>query len=86
MANDFLTTLEIVEALCSGEMTAEQLCSRFSVSVASLNRRIAEARHLGAHIESLKLGRRWHYHCANPGSLQPLLGRWLALERGRSLV
>ncbi len=85
MKSDLLQTLEIVQLLGSGTFHADELCLRFDCSIATLKRRLAEARNLGAHVESIKVGTRWSYHVGNLSSLTNL-DRWIALEQGRSLI
>lgn len=84
--NPFLTTLEIIEALSSADATAAQLQTQFDLSIATLKRHIAEARHLGAKIESVKLGKVSTYTLRNGQEVTARLDRWLELERSRDLT
>jgi predicted transcriptional regulator len=86
MKSELLGILEIVDFVKAGPCKAESICQRFGISVATLKRRLDEARHLGAHVESVKVGREWVYHLANADSVSARLSRWLDLERSRSLV
>ena len=84
--NDLRMVLETVYAVGGGQVSTVDLCRTLDVSVATLKRHIAEAQHLGAAIESVKLGRSWLYHCPNYDQCAPRLLRWIELERARSLV
>lgn len=84
--NPFLTTLEIIEALSRADATAAQLQTQFDLSIATLKRHIAEARHLGAKIESVKLGKVSTYTLRNGQEVTGRLDRWLELERSRDLT
>jgi hypothetical protein len=86
MKSELLMTLEIVQLLGSGTFHADELCQRFGCSVATLKRRLSEARNLGAHVESIKVGVRWSYHVGNFANISEKLERWIALEQGRSLI
>jgi len=85
MKSDLLITLEIVDA-CRTPRSAAALCAEFGLSVATLKRRLADVRNMGAHIESVKIGARWVYHLANEPMVSARLARWIELERSRSLV
>jgi len=86
MKSELLQTLELLAHLQAGPSSAGDLCGVSACSVATLKRRLADARHLGAHVESLKIGTRWVYHLANQAAVSARLARWLDLERTRSLV
>lgn len=87
MNNPLLTTLEIVAALGDSPMTAVELQAQFGdMSIATLKRHIAEARLLGADIESVKSGKSWNYHLNNKADVRVRLARWLELERSRDLT
>ena len=84
--NPLLTTLEIISALSGADATAAQLQTQFNLSIATLKRHIAEARHLGAKIESVKLGKVSTYTLRNSQEVTARLDRWLELERSRDLT
>jgi predicted DNA-binding transcriptional regulator YafY len=84
--NPLLTTLEIISALSRTDSTAAELQSQFDLSVATLKRHLAEARHLGAKIESVKLGNVSTYTLRNGPEVSTRLDRWLELERSRDLI
>jgi len=85
--SELLMTLELVEALrLGGPRSTRDLCHCFGVSVATLKRRIDDARHLGAAVESVKSGHAWVYHLGNGPAVAARLARWLQLEQSRSLV
>lgn len=86
MKSELLVTLELVQLLGSGTFHADELCQRFGCSVATLKRRLSDARNLGAHVESIKVGSRWSYHVGNYAVVSTKLERWIALEQGQSLI
>ncbi len=87
MKSELHETLSVVQAIMlAGTASAAELCEAHGCSVATLKRRLDDARHLGAHVESVKLGAGWQYHVANGPVIAERLGTWLALERERSLV
>lgn len=84
--NSLLTTLEIISALAHKGATAADLQAQFGLSIATLKRHLAEARHLGASIESVKLGNVSTYLLKNRKEVSERLEKWLELERSRDLV
>lgn len=87
MNNPLLITLEIVDTLHRyGECSSITLETMHSVSPASLKRHLAEARLLGADIESLRAGKGWVYQLKNGSAVMPLCKIWIDLERSRSLL
>jgi hypothetical protein len=87
MKSELLCTLEMVDALRFGPLTIGQLCAYGDCSVPTAKRRLGDARRLGAAVESLKEGSgRWVYHLGNESAIAERLGRWLELERARSLL
>jgi len=84
--NSLLTTLEIVAALARRPSTADELESFFSLSTATLKRHLAEARHLGADIQSVKLSKVSTYHLRNADQVAKRLSTWIELERSRYLT
>lgn len=87
MNNPLLTTLEIVAALCARPSSAAELQAAFgNIGIATLKRHIAEARLLGADIESVKNGKASLYQVNNPDAIQARLQRWIELEKTRDLT
>ena len=88
MKSDLLLTLQIVARLeTMGVLGAADLCVWFGLSVATLKRRLADARHLGAVIESSRAeSGAWVYRLCNPRAVRERLYQWLELESARSLV
>jgi hypothetical protein len=87
MKSELHETLSILDLLMRlGPLSAQGLCDVFGCSVATLKRRLDDARQLGAHVESIRQGGGWVYHVGNADAIRARLYRWLALERERSLV
>lgn len=84
--NSLLTTLEIISILSHRPSTAAELQSFYPISIATLKRHLAEARHLGADIESVKSGKTSTYHLRNADQVSKRLQRWIELERSRDLI
>nr|CDL66798.1 unnamed protein product [uncultured bacterium] len=84
--NSLLTTLEIIDTLSRKGASAAELQAQFGLSIATLKRHLAEARHLGAQIESIKLGKTSTYMLTNRQEVSVRLERWLELERSRDLT
>jgi predicted transcriptional regulator len=84
--NSLLTTLEIISSLSHKGATAADLQAQFGLSIATLKRHLAEARHLGAIIQSVKLGNVSTYQLENQKEVSSRLEKWLELERSRDLV
>lgn len=84
--NSLLTTLEIISVLSRRPMAAAELQSLFPVSIATLKRHLAEARELGANIESIKLGKSSTYVLRNAPQVAARLERWIELEKARNLT
>lgn len=82
--NPLLDTLTIVDTLRAGDATAADLAALLDVSPATLKRHIAEARHLGAVIESVRGAGGWRYVLRNSAKLRHL-DAWLRLERTRGV-
>jgi len=59
---------------------------RGGTSRATFNRRLQEARHMGAEIEAVQSGGAWVYRLVNWSAIAPRVLRWLELEESRSLV
>jgi biotin operon repressor len=86
MSNPLLTTLQIMKALDGNPTSADDLCIAHGVSLATLKRHIAEARHLGAVIESRRKGKGWNYVFVNADACRRLMTIWLAREVERSVL
>ena len=84
--NDHLTTLKILVDLSKSDTSSAVLCSAHGVSIATLKRFIAEARHMGAVVESRKVGATWLYHLDNWSQIKKIVTSWMTLEENRSLV
>lgn len=84
--NSLLTTLEIISSLSRSPSTAAELQALFQISIATLKRHLAEARDLGADIESIKVGKASTYHLRNAAQVSKRLDRWIELERARDLT
>lgn len=87
MNSPLLTTLEIISSLCIHSATASELQAKFGgLSIATLKRHLAEARLLGAEIESIKFGKTWCYHLKNKDAVYVRVHRWIELEKSRDLT
>jgi len=86
MKSELLQILELVRCIQTRPTSARDLCAFADCSLSTLSRRLAEAARLGAHVESIKVGKRWVYHLGNAAQVGPRLDRWIELERARSLV
>lgn len=87
--NPLRVQLEIAETLIQpySQWSAADLCERHGVSLATLNRYIAELRHMGARIESVGGGKNpWFYRLNNADQVRNTIRRWLELERSRDLT
>jgi biotin operon repressor len=80
-----LTTMLILSEHPDG-LTADDLMTGMEVSRATLSRKIEEARHLGAKIESVRQGRRNLYRLTNWEQIQKTVKRWIQLEEQRTLT
>ena len=79
-----LTTLKIIHALgdtdgFACDYTSGALCEEFGVSLATLKRHIAEARHLGAAIESYREGGASYYRLKNWTACKERVNTWINL-------
>jgi hypothetical protein len=87
MNSPLLTTLEIAFTLTIQSASAAELQAKFGgLSIATLKRHIAEARLLGADIESIKFGKSWCYVLKNKDAVRGRLHTWIELERTRDLT
>ena len=78
--------LTVGDQLLQGDRTAEALAAVVEVSVPTLKRYLGELRHLGCQIVSRRESSGWVYRLENPEAVELRLGRWLRLERGRTLL
>lgn len=87
MNSPLLTTLNIISLLCDHSYSSAELQRRNeNMSIATLKRHIAEARSLGAKIESIKSGSTWCYHLKNKDAVLTRLNRWIELENSKDLT
>jgi hypothetical protein len=84
--SDLLKILNVVISLSLSDRSSAFLCVEQAVSVPTLKRYLAEARHLGADITSIKSGSRWHFHLANWDQCQKRVLSWAKLERERTFL
>lgn len=87
--NPLRVQLEIAETLIEphSEWSAAELIERHGVSLATLNRYIAELRRMGARIQSSGGGKNpWHYRMLNREQCAKTVSRWLQLETARDLT
>lgn len=80
-------TLQVVQLLNGADLSAVELCQALGVSVATLKRYVADARHMGARIESYGGGRNpWFYRLNNWEQIAARVGVWVVLESSRDLT
>jgi DNA-binding transcriptional ArsR family regulator len=84
--NQLLEILEIADMLANKNASVTDIQAKFDLSLPTIRRHIAEARHLGADIESIRQGSGWVYTLKNGPQIDVKLKRWLELERNRSLI
>ena len=84
--SELLKTLRIIRSLGAGRLTSAELQEGMEMSRATLNRHLAEARHLGARIEAVQGGRVWCYELTNWPECQAIVTRWIELEEARTVV
>lgn len=83
-----LTTLQIIKYLgvIGGGKSAKLLCSLHSISLATLKRHIAEARHLGAQIESYRSKNESLYRLNNWDACSARVTTWIDLMEHDSVL
>jgi len=88
LENPLLTTLVIVReiATAQGSMGTADLVDRFGLSERSVKRYIAEARHLGADLQSRRASGRYVWHVDNWEQIRSRLTTWMELEQSRTLL
>ena len=79
------TTLLIVRDVIEQPASSAELRERYGASDRQLKRYIAEARHLGAKLESVRSEGRYVWRCTNGDDLR-MLHTWIALEERQSLL
>ena len=84
--NPLLTTLKIIDFLSHCEGNTKELAEIFAIGTATLNRHIAEARSMGAKIESVKNKGHQHYRLTNASEIMIRVLRWIDLEEKRDLI
>lgn len=84
--NQLLEILEIVEMLAEKNASVAEIQTKFDISFPTIRRHIAEARHFGADIESIRQGAGWVYKLKNWPACQKIVTKWLELERNRSFI
>lgn len=85
-ANQLLEILEIVEMLGEKNASVSEIQAKFDISFPTIRRHIAEARHFGADIESIRQGPGWVYKLKNWPACEKIVTRWIELERNRSFL
>ena len=84
--SELLKTLYIIRSLGAGRLTSAELQESMEMSRATLNRHLAEARHLGARIDAVQGNRVWCYELTNWLQCKPTVTTWIELEEHRSVV
>lgn len=82
---ELLKTLYLIRALGSGPLSSAELQAGLGISRATLNRHIADARHMGADIEAVQGKRTWLYVLGNWSACEAKVRRWIELEEARTL-
>jgi biotin operon repressor len=80
------TVLVILEGLGHREMSTKFLCARLEISSMTLKRGIAEARRMGAVIESVKGADGFVYRLTNWPACKDRVTTWLDLIEADSVV
>lgn len=80
-----LTALYITRDLHNGAKTAAELKLTHNISLATLKREIANARHMGADIISIREGKKSVYVLVNWDEVKNTVTRWIELEETRNL-
>ena len=80
------TTLLIIKDLSIYLLTGKELCEKYGISIATLKRNIAEAKHLGADIQSVKRNNENYYELKNWMAIKHRSERWLDLQLAQSLT
>jgi predicted DNA-binding transcriptional regulator YafY len=84
--NAHLETLLMIKTLSEyGDCSAATLQTMGKISPATLKRYIADARHLGANIVSIRSPAGVAYSLLNKAMVQPRLASWIELEQTRDL-
>lgn len=83
---ELLKTLYLIRCLGSGALSSAELRAGLDVSLATLNRHLAEARHMGAQIDAVQGNRSWVYTLRNWPECAHTVQTWIELEEARSVV
>lgn len=84
--SELLKELLLARELMRGERSVGELCELVDASVATVKRYLADLRHMGCVIESVRGRKGWNYRLANGAAIAPRLGVWIRLEQERRLV
>lgn len=84
--SELLRVLLVGEELLGSDRSLAYLVERVGCSPATVKRCIAELRHLGCWIVSRCDSGGWVYRLENAEAVRDRLGRWIELERSRTLV
>jgi hypothetical protein len=84
--NPFLVMLRLVDGLASADRTTAELMEQHGITGITLKRYIADARHLGAEIVSVKKAGKSYYRLDNYGAIKKRLKRWIELEEQNTLL
>lgn len=83
---ELLKTLYLIRSLGSGPLSSSELQAGLGISRATLNRHIADARHMGADIEAVQGKRAWLYELRNWNQCAHNVRTWIDLEENRKVV
>lgn len=83
--NPFLTTLQIVRDIATRPQSTAELCERHAASDRQMKRYIAEAKHLGADLQSKRVDGRYIWSCENYPDLKNL-HIWIQIQESQSLI
>lgn len=81
---DLLKTLYLIRSLGSGPLSSSDLQQGLGVSRPTVNRYLAEARHLGADIEAVQGNRSWLYELRNWPMCEKTVCAWIVLEESKN--
>lgn len=75
--------LRLVQTIGTERLAAAELTVKLQCSIATLKRRMADARYIGADIVCERQGEQWLYGCRNWNEIARRLEYWLAIEAQR---
>ncbi len=84
--SELLKTLNVADELRQADLSAAELQSVANCSPATLKRYLADLRHLGCIIVSMRRPDGWVYRLENVAAVSNRLDAWLRLERQRTLI